>query len=124
MAPDLIAVALADAPRRTRRGRGRRILSGVPAYRHADPAVLEDARRTPRSTTTCCATSCAATAPPAERELEFVERHAARRARRGIALADFLEAFRSYHDIVWDAVLDASRESRRRPTRRSARRAP
>jgi sugar diacid utilization regulator len=50
--------------------------------------------------------------PPSDRELEFVERHAARRARQGIPLADFLEAFRSYHNIVWDAVLDSSRESR------------
>ena len=31
---------------------------------------------------------------------------------QGIPLADFLEAFRSYHNIVWDAVLDFSRESR------------
>jgi sugar diacid utilization regulator len=38
-------------------------------------------------------------------ELRFVEEHAARRARQGIALADFLAAFRTYHTIVWDAVL-------------------
>ena len=43
------------------------------------------------------------------RELGFIERHAARRARQGIPLGDFLAAFRTYHTILWDAVLDASR---------------
>ena len=37
------------------------------------------------------------------REIAFVARHAALRARRGISLSDFLEAFRSYHNVVWDA---------------------
>ena len=39
-------------------------------------------------------------------------RHASLRARRGIALADFLEAFRIYHNVAWDAVLDVSRQGR------------
>ena len=37
---------------------------------------------------------------------------AALRARRGVALPDFLEEFRSYRCIVWDAVLAASRQER------------
>ena len=47
------------------------------------------------------------------RELGFIERHAARRARQGIPLGDFLAAFRTYHTILWDAVLDASRTGAR-----------
>jgi hypothetical protein len=48
--------------------------------------------------------------PAQAREFEFVGRHAALRARRGIPLSAFLEAFRAYHNIVWDAVLDVVRD--------------
>jgi sugar diacid utilization regulator len=41
-------------------------------------------------------------------ELDFLDRHAATHAGRGISLTDFLEASRSYHTIVLDAVLKAS----------------
>jgi sugar diacid utilization regulator len=49
---------------------------------------------------------------PAEpRDFRFVARHAALRARRGVALPDFLEAFRCYHNVVWEAMADATRDS-------------
>ena len=51
-------------------------------------------------------------ARPAEvRDFRFVARHAALRARRGVALGDFLEAFRCYHHVVWDAMADAARDT-------------
>ena len=46
--------------------------------------------------------------PPEVRDFRFVARHAALRARRGVALADFLEAFRCYHNVVWEAMTDAA----------------
>src|SRR4051794_12764092 len=112
VATDRIAEALA--------GRSEELVSAavdvyverIPAYSHAGADVEADARR---HTAEHHALLCAVLRrdrPPTDRELEFVERHAARRARQGIPLADFLEAFRSYHNIVWDAVLDFSRESR------------
>src|SRR4051812_25894138 len=112
VATDLIAEALA--------GRGDELVSAavdvylerIPAYAQAGADVTADARRhTAEHHELLCAV-LRRDRPPSDRELEFVERHAARRARQGIPLADFLEAFRSYHNIVWDAVLDFSRQSR------------
>jgi sugar diacid utilization regulator len=87
-------------------------LERLPSYRQAGPDVLDDARRHTEEHHDVLCEVLRRNRPPTERELAFVERHAARRARQGIALADFLEAFRRYHTIVWDAVLDASRKSR------------
>jgi sugar diacid utilization regulator len=87
-------------------------LERLPSYRQAGPEVLDDARRHTEEHHDVLCEVLRRNRPPTERELAFVERHAARRARQGIALADFLEAFRRYHTIVWDAILDASRKSR------------
>jgi hypothetical protein len=85
----------------------------IAAYRGADAALLEDARTHTEIHHDLLCDVLRRDSPVKERELDFVERHAARRARGGVPLADFLEAFRSYHGILWDAVLDTSRESRR-----------
>ena len=83
----------------------------IPSYRDAGPALLEAARaHTEEHHDLLCAVLRRGRAVT-PKELAFVERYAAQRARRGIPLGDFLEAFRSYHGIVWDAVLDASRDS-------------
>jgi sugar diacid utilization regulator len=108
VATDLIAEGARRPPRRARHGRRR----GVP---RAAPELPRGAPRRARHHTEehhelLCEVLRRGRSP-SERELAFVERHAARRARQRIPLAEFLEAFRTYHNIVWDAVLDFSRES-------------
>jgi hypothetical protein len=88
------------------------IRSRMRAYRQADPALLEDVRRHIGAHHDLLCAVLRRGRPAAPREFAFVGRHAALRARRGIALGDFLEAFRTYHNVVWDAVLGASRDSR------------
>ena len=87
------------------------IQSRLPAYRRVDEALLDDVRAHigKHHDLLCDVLRRGRAATP--REFAFTARHAAMRARRGIPLADFLEAFRSYHNIVWDAVMDASREA-------------
>jgi hypothetical protein len=78
-------------------------------YRRADPALIDDVTRHIGAHHDLLCAVLRRGRPAQGREFEFVGRHAALRARRGISLSDFLEAFRSYHNVVWDAVLDASR---------------
>ena len=84
-------------------------LARIPGYRDASGAIVEDARRHTEEHHDLLCDVLRRGSAVRPRELEFIERHAARRARQGIALADFLAAFRTYHTIVWAAVLDASR---------------
>jgi hypothetical protein len=88
------------------------IRSRLQPYQRADPALLQDVSTHlgKHHDLLCAVLRRGRTATPGE--LAFVGRHAAMRARRGIPLADFLEAFRCYHNIIWDAVLDASRDGR------------
>src|SRR5215207_7379527 len=88
------------------------IQSRMSAYRQADAALLTDVRGHIGEHHDLLCAVLRRGRPAAGREFGFVGRHAAMRARRGIALADFLEAFRSYHNVVWDAVVEASQESR------------
>lgn len=87
------------------------IKSRMPAYQQADPALLKDVRQHVETHHDLLCTVLRRGRPAEHRQFGFVGRHAALRARRGISLPDFLEAFRSYHNVVWDAVLDASRNS-------------
>jgi PucR C-terminal helix-turn-helix domain/GGDEF-like domain len=81
-----------------------RYVARIPGYRDADARVVADARRhTERHHDLLCEVLRRGR-PPSAGEMRFVEEHAARRARQGIALADFLTAFRTYHTILWDAV--------------------
>jgi sugar diacid utilization regulator len=84
-------------------------LARIPGYRDASATVVEDARRHTEEhhDLLCDVLRWGREVKP--RELAFIERHAARRARQGISLADFLAAFRAYHTIVWQAVLETSR---------------
>ena len=84
--------------------------SRMAAYRVADPDLLLDVRRHVAAHHDLLTAVLRRGGAAQAREFGFVGRHAAMRARRGIALADFLEAFRCYHNVVWDAVLDAARE--------------
>ena len=90
---------------------------------HADPDLLEQVRRHTgeHHDLLCDVLRRGRAALP--REFEFVARQAALRARRGIALHDFLEAFRIYHNVIWDAVLDAADENDAPASRRWRRRA-
>jgi sugar diacid utilization regulator len=87
------------------------IQSRMSAYRQADPALLEDVGAHIGEHHDLLCAVLRRGRPATARELGFVGRHAAMRARRGIALVDFLEAFRTYHNVFWDAVVDASQES-------------
>jgi hypothetical protein len=113
MATDLIADALAARRDELVAAAVEVYVARISAYRDADQALLADARAHTETHHDLLCKVLRRASPATERELDFVERHAARRARGGVALADFLEAFRSYHGILWDAVVDTSRESRR-----------
>src|ERR1700729_2354342 len=94
---ELISIGVADIRER------------METYRRADPALIEDVTGHIGEHHDLLCAVLRRGRPAAPREFAFVGRHAALRARRGISLSDFLEAFRSYHNVVWDAVLDASR---------------
>jgi hypothetical protein len=85
-----------------------RIRARVPAYRDADGALLEDVRQHVVQHHELICQVLRRDSPPQPRELEFVARHAALRARRGILLGDFMEAFRAYNEVLWDAMEDES----------------
>jgi sugar diacid utilization regulator len=112
VATDLIADALAHRRDELVSAAVEAYLERLPSYRQAGPDVLREARRHTEEHHALLCAVLRRNRPPTARELAFLERHAARRARQGIALPDFLEAFRCYHSIVWDAVLDASGQSR------------
>jgi sugar diacid utilization regulator len=84
-------------------------LARIPGYRDASATVVEDARRHTEEHHDLLCDVLRRGREVKPRELAFIERHAARRARQGISLADFLAAFRAYHTIVWQAVLETSR---------------
>ncbi len=109
---DLVASALASRREEIVTGAFDTILARMPAYRGADPALLEDVRGHIAIHHDLLCEVLRRGRLPRPRELDFVERHAALRARRGLSLPDFLEAFRIYHNVVWDAVLEASRDDR------------
>jgi sugar diacid utilization regulator len=112
VATDLIAGALADRRDELVAAAIETYLSRIPAYRAAGPAVLDDARAHTEEHYDVLCKVLRRGRPATARELTFVERRAARRARQHVSLPDFLEAFRCFHNIVWDAVLETSEESR------------
>jgi hypothetical protein len=81
-------------------------------YRDADPALVEDVRAHIAEHHDFLCAVMRRGRPARPREFAFVGRHAALRARRGVTLADFLQAFRAYHSVVWDAVVEASARKR------------
>src|SRR6187200_992570 len=73
--------------------------SRLPAYRAADAATAADVLEHIRAHHDLLCAVLRRGRPAEARELAFAGRHAAMRARRGIALEDFLAAFRCYHAI-------------------------
>jgi hypothetical protein len=86
--------------------------SRLPSYRDADAATVVDVLEHIRSHHDVLCDVLRRGRPAEPRDVRFASRHAALRARRGIALDDFLAAFRCYHTIVWDAMVDAARDAR------------
>jgi sugar diacid utilization regulator len=82
----------------------------IPVYRDADPALAEDVLGHIRAHHDLLCSVLRRERPVEARDFRFVARHAALRARRGVALPDFLEAFRCYHNVVWDAMSVAARD--------------
>ena len=108
MATDLIADALAARRDPLVSAAVEGYAARIPSYAEGNERLREDARRhIEKHHDLLCAVLRRGTAAK-PRELRFIEQHAARRARQGIPLADFLAAFRTYNTIVWDAILDAS----------------
>ena len=87
------------------------IRARLPVYRDADPALAEDVVGHIRMHHDLLCAVLRRGRPAEVRDFRFVARHAALRARRGVALGDFLEAFRCYHHVVWDAMADAARDT-------------
>ena len=87
------------------------IRARLPVYRDADAALQEDVRKHIRVHHDLLCDVVRRGRAPEARDFAFVARHAALRARRGVALADFLAAFRCYHSVVWDAVRDTARDT-------------
>lgn len=48
-------------------------------------------------------------------ELGFIRRHAANRAQDGVPVADFLQALRVGHRIIWEAILELAEEDEHSP---------
>src|SRR3954452_5899829 len=88
------------------------IKSRLPVYRGADPGIVADVLEHVRAHHDLLCAVLRRGRPAEPRDFRFASRHAALRARRGIALEDFLAAFRCYHGIVWDAMVDAARDER------------
>jgi sugar diacid utilization regulator len=87
------------------------IRSRLPGYRDADEAIVADVHEHIRLHHDLLCAVLRRDRPAEPRDFAFVGRHAALRARSGIALHDFLAAFRCYHAIVWDAMVDAARDA-------------
>ena len=86
------------------------IRARLPVYRDAEPALAEDVVGHIRTHHDLLCAVLRRGRPAEVRDFRFVARHAALRARRGVAFHDFLEAFRCYHNVVWEAMTDAARD--------------
>ena len=91
------------------------ILAEAPSYaRVGDAALLEDLREHLVANIALIAETLAAGRSVTVEDLRFVRRHATLRARRGVALEDFLHAYRIGHRVVWQAVMEWAREDQAR----------
>jgi hypothetical protein len=84
------------------------IFSNIPAYgRAAQPAFVADVREHVRLHHEAVVRSVAARRPLERDELGFMRPRAARRAGR-IPLTDFMQGFRVYMEVLWNAVLESA----------------
>jgi hypothetical protein len=76
----------------------------MPVYAALDEAGVDDVRR--HVARHHAGIVAAFRRPLAHDDLDFVAVHVARRARGGISLPQFLEAFRVYHGVVWRSLTE------------------
>ena len=89
----------------------RAIRAGVPAYGAIeDPSILTDVTEHVAENHDALRSSLVRGRPVTSEDLAFIAPHAALRARRGVALADFLHAFRVGHHVLWGAIAELAEE--------------
>jgi hypothetical protein len=89
----------------------REIRSAIPGYAAIeDPAILADVTAHVAENHDALRASLLRGRPVEAEDLAFIRPHAALRARRGMALADFLQAFRIGHRVIWDAIAEFAEE--------------
>jgi hypothetical protein len=71
-----------------------------------DPRILADVTQHVAENHDALRASLVRGRPVTAEDLAFIRPHAALRARRGVPLADFLQAFRIGHRVIWEAILD------------------
>jgi len=83
----------------------REIRAAIPAYSEIDdPLILADVTEHVAENHDALRSSLVRGQPVTAQDLAFIRPHAALRARRGVPLADFLQAFRIGHRVIWDAI--------------------
>ena len=89
----------------------REIRAGIPAYSAIDdPVILADVTEHVAENHDALRSSLVRGEPVTAQELAFIGPHAALRARRGVPLVDFLQAFRIGHRVIWDAIVEFAAE--------------
>jgi len=89
----------------------REIRAAIPAYSAIDdPVILADVTEHVAENHDALRSSLLRGQPVTAQDLAFIGPHAALRARRGVPLADFLQAFRIGHRVIWDAIVKLADE--------------
>jgi PucR C-terminal helix-turn-helix domain/GGDEF-like domain len=89
----------------------REIRAAIPAYSAIDdPVILADVTEHVAENHDALRSSLVRGEPVTAQDLAFIGPHAALRARRGVPLADFLQAFRIGHRVIWDAIVELASE--------------
>ena len=84
----------------------REIRAAIPVYAEIDdPVMLADVTEHVAESHDALRSSLLRGEPVTGQDLTFIGPHAALRARRGVPLADFLQAFRIGHRVIWDAIV-------------------
>ena len=85
----------------------RAICANIPAYAAiTDESILADVTEHVAENHDALCDSLLRGRPVTGEDLAFIAPHAALRARRGVALADFLHAFRIGHHVLWSAIVE------------------
>jgi hypothetical protein len=85
----------------------RAIRANIPAYAAiTDESILADVTEHVAENHDALRASLVSGRPLRSEDLSFIAPHAALRARRGVALADFLHAFRIGHHVLWGAIVE------------------
>jgi PucR-like helix-turn-helix protein/diguanylate cyclase with GGDEF domain len=89
----------------------RQIRAAIPAYAAIrDPVILADVTEHVAENHDALRDSLVRGSPVTADDLAFIRPHSALRARRGVPLADFLQAFRIGHRVIWDAIAELAAE--------------